>query len=87
MLGKSLAGNLLKWIPGFGTAAGAIINGTVAATITTTLGYALVQLATKAVESNWSGDSEALNNIFSEEMLDKYIIEFEQKKKRGEKYI
>lgn len=51
MLGKTLAGNLLKLIPGVGSVVGGAINGSVAASITYSLGYALNQLAMKAVEA------------------------------------
>jgi uncharacterized protein (DUF697 family)/GTP-binding protein EngB required for normal cell division len=50
MLGKTIAGNLLKLIPGIGTIAGAAINASVALFITHALGYALVKLTKKAVE-------------------------------------
>ena len=81
MLGKSVAGNLLKLIPGFGTAAGAAINATVAATITGALGYALVQLTKKAIEAEWSGDSKLLENLFTEENINKYVEEYKKKHK------
>lgn len=78
MIGKSVAGNLLKLIPGIGTAAGAAINAGVASTITYTLGYALVQITKKAIEVEWSGDSKVLEMLFSEEMIDKYVDEYQK---------
>ena len=57
MLGKMVAGTLLKFIPGLGTAAGAAINAGVAMSITASLGYALCALTRKAIEGVWSGDT------------------------------
>ena len=82
MLGKSVAGNLLKLIPGFGTAVGAAINAGVASTITYALGYALVQITKKAIEAEWSGDTKLLEALFSEEMVDKYVKEYQKNHKK-----
>ena len=82
MLGKSVAGNLLKLIPGFGTAVGAAINAGVASTITWGLGYALVQITKKAIEAEWSGDTKLLETLFTEEMIDKYVNEYKRKNKK-----
>lgn len=43
-LGKSAVGNLVKFIPGVGTVAGAAINATVASTITEALGWITVKM-------------------------------------------
>lgn len=43
-LGKSLVGSLLKFIPGAGSMAGAAISGTVAATLTKSVGEAYIQV-------------------------------------------
>ena len=43
-VGKSIAGGLLKLIPGVGTVLGAIINGGVASAITGALGYAISEI-------------------------------------------
>lgn len=82
MLGKTVAGNLLKLIPGFGTAVGAAINAGVASTITWGLGYALVQITKKAIEAEWSGDTKLLETLFTEEMINKYVNEYERKNKK-----
>lgn len=66
MMGKMVAGNLIKLIPGFGTAAGAAVNATVAATITYSMGYTICVIARKAIENEWEG-SELVENLFSEE--------------------
>lgn len=66
MLGKMVAGNLIKLIPGFGHIAGALVNATVATSITYSMGYTICILACKAIENEWEG-SELIENIFSEE--------------------
>lgn len=81
MLGKTVAGNLIKLIPGFGTAAGAAINATVASTITYALGYALVQLTKKAIEAEWSGNTQLLESLFTEEKINQYIDEYQKNKR------
>ena len=82
MLGKTVAGNLLKLIPGFGQTAGAVINAGVASSITYALGYALVQLTKKAIETEWSGDTKLLETLFSEEMINKYVDEYQKNHKQ-----
>ena len=42
--GRSIVGNLIKFIPGVGTLAGAAINGVVASGITATLGWVTVKM-------------------------------------------
>ena len=81
MLGKSLAGNLLKLVPGFGTVVGAAINAGVASSITYALGYALVQITKKAIEAEWSGDTKLLETLFSEEMINQYVNEYQKNHK------
>lgn len=81
MLGKTVAGNLLKLIPGLGTAAGAAINATVATTITYSLGYALCCLTKKAIESNWSGDTKVLESLFSDANIQKLIDAYKRENK------
>lgn len=66
MVGKMVAGNLIKLIPGLGSGAGAVINAGVAASITYSMGYTICILARKAVENEWEG-SELMENIFTEE--------------------
>lgn len=73
LLGKTIAGNLIKMIPGLGTYVGAIINSTVATTITYSLGYALCCLTKKAIENNWDGDTRIIENLFTEENIQKLI--------------
>lgn len=76
MLGKMLAGNLLKLIPGLGSWVGAAINAGVASSITLAMGKAISAMCYQAVEDSWAGKEDALKEIFSpenlKEMFDKY---------------
>jgi uncharacterized protein (DUF697 family)/GTP-binding protein EngB required for normal cell division len=69
MLGKLVAGNILKFFPG-GDIVGMTINAGVAAIITASMGYAMCEVARQAIENEWEG-SELVENIFSEENLNK----------------
>lgn len=81
ILGKTVAGNLLKLIPGFGTAAGAAINAAVASTITYSLGYALSALCKKAVENEWNVSSTVIDELFTEENVTRLMDEYKKNKK------
>lgn len=75
ILGKAVAGNLLKCIPGIGSIGGALINGTVASTITYSLGVGLCKLSKSAVEASLEGNEELLKQIFSQENIEKVLSE------------
>jgi uncharacterized protein (DUF697 family)/GTP-binding protein EngB required for normal cell division len=60
-LGKSVAGGLIKLIPGFGTIAGAIINASVAGTITGALGGAFSELCYKQCKDSLDGNPPAID--------------------------
>lgn len=79
LLGKTVAGNLIKLIPGFGLA-GSAINAAVATTITYSMGYALCILARKAIENEWTGN-EIIENLFSTENFSKAFEEGEKEAK------
>ena len=68
-LGKTIAGNILKWIPGLGTLAGGMINGTVAAALTYALGTATNKLCRTMSEYQLNGKSFDLNSYTSKEMV------------------
>ncbi len=53
MLGKAVAGNLIKLIPGAGSLIGGTINATVASSITYTLGKCAVKAGRIIAENNW----------------------------------
>lgn len=44
LVGRAIVGNLLKLIPGIGTVAGGLINGTVASALTTSLAFAYIKV-------------------------------------------
>ncbi|WP_440897465.1 YcjF family protein [Amphibacillus sp. Q70] len=47
LIGKAIVGNIFKLIPGVGTFAGGMINGTVASTLTTSLAFAYIKVCEK----------------------------------------
>lgn len=85
MLGKMVAGSLLKFIPGLGTIAGAAINAGVAVSITASLGYALCLLTKKAIEEEWSGNVAVLEKLFTEENIQRLMDEYKKKNLKWEK--
>jgi uncharacterized protein (DUF697 family)/GTP-binding protein EngB required for normal cell division len=60
-LGKSVAGGLMKLIPGIGTIAGAIVNASVAGTITGALGGAFSELCYKQCKDSLDGKPPAFD--------------------------
>jgi uncharacterized protein (DUF697 family)/GTP-binding protein EngB required for normal cell division len=60
-LGKSVAGGLMKLIPGIGTIAGAIVNASVAAAITGALGGALSELCYRQCKDSLDGKPPAFD--------------------------
>lgn len=70
-LGKSVAGNLLKLIPGGGTIAGAAINTIVASGITFAFGKATVACCRKINELNLNNEEtvEKIRNVFDSELV------------------
>lgn len=87
MLGKLIAGNLIKMIPVLGQIGGAVINATVATSITMSMGYALNILTRKVVENCLENGlaitAELINSVFTEENLQYYIDQY--KKNKGNK--
>lgn len=79
MLGKMIVGNILKWIPGLGTAAGAAINAAVAGAITFAMGKALAALCHQAVIDSWEGKDNMLGDLFTEENLDTLFNQYNKK--------
>ncbi len=71
VLGRTVAGNLIKLIPGLGTAGGAIINAGVASAITYAFGKATVVCCRKVVESGFTGDGKGnkAKEIFESELF------------------
>lgn len=87
-LGKSIAGNLLKLIPGIGTFLGTVINSTVAASLTYGLGYALNEACRLIHSRILDGSNINLDQIFNHEFTDsikKYAEEYRNKDLTGTK--
>lgn len=75
-LGKSIAGNLIKLIPGIGTVVGAIINGSVASTITYAIGMAVSEICYNTCIKISNGEEVDLDSIFDLETLKELIEKF-----------
>lgn len=76
MLGKMIAGNLLKWIPGIGSLIGAAINAGVASSITFAMGKAIAAMCHQGVVESWEGKEDAIKDIFTPENLNKMFDKF-----------
>lgn len=81
IIGKSLAGSLIKFIPGAGTIVGGLINATVASSLTYSLGYALSKFAEQVyveiIEGRFNPD--ILKSIITEENLEILMNQFKNK--------
>lgn len=75
LIGKAIVGNLFKLIPGIGTVAGGLINGTVASTLTTTLAFAYIKVCEKLSEV------EDLNELSHKDIAKMVKTQFEQELK------
>ena len=82
-LGKSIAGNLLKLIPGAGTAVGGMINAAVATSITTALGYAGSEICYQACKNIISGKSVDWLNLFDSDIFKETFYSFFNQLKNG----
>ncbi len=60
MLGKAVAGNLIKLIPGAGTIVGAVVNAGVASGITYAMGRGLVKAAEMICEHGWQNSLDMI---------------------------
>lgn len=58
MLGKAVAGNLIKMIPGVGSVVGGAINASVASSITYAMGRALVKAAEIIRGNGWESNPD-----------------------------
>lgn len=72
VIGRMIAGNLIKCIPELGSAAGAVINASVAASITYSLGYGMCMLSRHAIENSLTGNT-TLESILTEENLNLFF--------------
>lgn len=79
IIGKTLAGNILKLFP-MTNSLGVLINATVAASLTSALGYALCALCNKIIEESWGNNLEILEKLFTEENLSQLMKEYNNQK-------
>ena len=79
VLGRTVATNLLKLVPGAGTVAGGVISGATAGLITTALGEAYIAL----MEQLWLGQL-APEDLTGEEGRRRLLSIFEKKSKKAE---
>ncbi|WKS95428.1 GTPase [Riemerella columbina] len=85
MIGKTLAGNLLKLIPLVGSIAGALINATVASTITYSIGYALIKISEKIVNEQLEGtfNESAVKELLTNGTFESLIKSYNDSKKKS----
>lgn len=79
-LGRTLVGNILKFIPGFGSVVGGVISAGVAGTITFAMGSAINKLLKEAVLSQLTGSGSFLEEALKGDLFQTYFNEFFNKK-------
>lgn len=62
MLGKAVAGNIIKMIPGAGSIIGGAVNATVASSITYALGKGICAAAEMICNNDWKNDPDMIAN-------------------------
>ena len=72
-LGRTLVGNIAKLIPGFGSAAGAAINATVASSITGAIGYSITEICEKISNDELEGKNNNILDYFKDGILEQLI--------------
>lgn len=76
LLGKTLAGGILKLIPGVGSIAGAAINAAVASSVTAIVGCSISQICFKCCEKIAKGENVDFENAFSSESIASAVKNF-----------
>jgi len=71
--GRSLAGNLLKLIPGVGSVAGAAINASVASAITGGVGYATNEICARIYADEINGTLKDIASYFDAEIVSNLV--------------
>lgn len=84
-LGKTIAGQLLKWIPGIGTLAGGMINGSVGAALTYGLGAAINESCYHYCKMQLEGKNVNFSDYFSPDVLMDLIKTFSEQYKAEKK--
>jgi small GTP-binding protein len=77
LVGRSLVGNILKFIPAVGTVAGGLINGAVASTLTTSLAFAYIKVCEKL------SFVEDINDLSHEDITKMVKEQFESELKKN----
>lgn len=80
-VGKTLAGNIIKFIPGLGSLIGAAINATVAAAVTYGIGYAFNEACYSIKKAALDNDLKDINSYFGEEFkrnIKKYTEDYKK---------
>ena len=75
-LGRTLAGNLLKLVPGVGSTIGAVVNATVGSAITGAVGYAVTEICEKITTDELSGIVKNISSYFEENLLKELINKY-----------
>lgn len=84
MLGRTLVGSIIKVIPAVGQALGSVINGAVAASITSILGCAISQICFVCCEKIAKGEKVDFEEAFSSENIKAAIDTFTEIIKNNE---
>lgn len=72
-LGRSLAGNLAKFIPGAGSATGAAINASIASAITGAVGYTVAEVCERIVNDDLNGVVKDIAQYFDVDVIAELI--------------
>ncbi|MBS3874078.1 MAG: DUF697 domain-containing protein [Dethiobacter sp.] len=63
LAGKALVANILKFVPGIGSAAGGLVSGSVAAMLTAALGFACIRVFSEMVERTSKGETVSADEV------------------------
>lgn len=73
-LGRTLAGNLIKLIPGMGSWVGGAVNASVASALTGAIGYAITEICAQITTDELNGGrAKALSEYFSTEIMEELV--------------
>ena len=77
-IGKTIAGNIIKMIPGIGTLVGGTINGAVGAALTYGLGQAINVTCKKICEAQLEGKDISIPEFFDTDFIDLVRVNFQE---------
>lgn len=78
-VGRTLAGNLIKLIPGAGTVIGDVVNAAVATSITAAVGYAVNEVCSRIVSDELAGVQRDISTYFDGDVLANLIKDYMKK--------